>query len=289
MTEQRSTNTFKTEALRTGRFRLDGGGMFGIIPQALWSKWVERDEANRVGLQCNAMLLQDGERRILIESGYGEKWNEKDRSIFGMEDRTAVDALAEIGIEPDQITDVILTHLHFDHAGGITRWSDPKRGDDGGFEPTFPKARIIVQAREWEDALANRSTMTKTYLESHLKPIADRIVAVDGMSEILAGVTVRPVPGHTWGQQAIEWSDGKHEYVFPGDVCPTRAHVHPSASTAYDVEPWTNMNTKQAVLNRCREEGRLLVLGHDPDSPVVRCVGRPDGGRGHVLEPMESI
>jgi glyoxylase-like metal-dependent hydrolase (beta-lactamase superfamily II) len=289
MSESASTNTFKTRTLRTGRFRLDGGGMFGIIPQALWSKWVERDDANRVGLQCNAILLEDGDRRILIESGYGEKWNDKDRSIFVMEDRTAVDALAEHGLEPNEITDVILTHLHFDHAGGITRWADPRRGDDGGFKPTFPNARIIVQAREWEDALANRSTMTRTYLESHLKPIADQVVTVDGLCEVLPGVTVSPVPGHTWGQQAIEWSDGAHQFLFPGDVCPTRAHVHPSASTAYDVEPWTNMNTKQAVLDRCRDEGRLLVLGHDPGPAIVRCVEAPTGRRGHVLETVDSI
>jgi len=289
MIERGSTNAFKTEVLHTGRFKLDGGGMFGIIPQALWSKWVERDEANRVGLECNAMLLQDDERCVLIEAGFGEKWNEKDRGIFAMETRTAVDALAERGIEPEEITDVILTHLHFDHAGGITRWSDPGRGDEGGFEPTFPNARIIVQAREWEDALSNRSTMTRTYLESHLKPIADRIVTIDGASEVLPGITVSPVPGHTWGQQSVEWSDDTHMFTFPGDVCPTRAHVHPSASTAYDVEPWTNMNTKQAVLNRCRDEERLLVLGHDPEAAIVRCIGRPDGRPGHVLETVDSI
>jgi glyoxylase-like metal-dependent hydrolase (beta-lactamase superfamily II) len=283
-----SAHAFQTDTLRTGSFSLDGGGMFGIIPQALWSNWVERDEANRVALQCNAILLQDGDRRILIEAGYGEKWNRKDRGIFVMENRTAVDALSEHGIEPDQITDVILTHLHFDHAGGITRWTDPTRGDEGGFEPTFPNARIIVQAREWEDALANRSTMTRTYLESHLRPIADRIVTVDGASEVLPGVTVHPVPGHTWGQQAIEWTDGTNDFIFPGDVCPTRAHVHPSASTAYDVEPWTNMNTKKAVLDRCREEGRLLVLGHDPGPAIVRCTADPEGRRGHVLESVES-
>ena len=289
MSERAHTNVFKTDVLRTGRFRLDGGGMFGIIPQALWSKWVERDESNRVGLQCNAILLQDDDRRILIETGYGEKWNEKDRAIFGMEDRTAVDALAEHGLEPEEITDVILTHLHFDHAGGVTRWADPERGDEGGFEPTFPNARIVVQAREWEDALANRSTMTRTYLRSHLEPIADRIMTVDGTSEVLPGVTVRPVPGHTWGQQSIEWSDGTHDYLFPGDACPTRAHVHPSASTAYDVEPWTNMNTKKSILDRCRDEGRLLVLGHDPEAPVVRCVTPGEGRRGHALECVDSI
>ena len=104
----------------------------------------------------------------------------------------------------------------------------------------------------------------------------------------MPGIQVGPMPGHTWGQQSVSWADTDRRFIFPGDVCPTRAHVHPSASMAYDVEPWTNMNTKKAVLDRCREEGRLLVLGHDPGPAIVRCIADPGGRRGHVLESVES-
>ena len=273
-----STHQWNTRILQAGSFRLDGGSMFGIIPKAIWKTWSEPDEANRIDLQCNLVLLEDGTHRVLVECGYGEKWSDKDRRIFAMERRTAVDALAEAGIEPREITHVILTHLHFDHAGALTRWADPTKGDDGGFIPGFPEARVLVQKQEWEDARSNRSTMTRTYLASHLEPIADRVTLLEGDCEALPGIRVGPMPGHTWGQQSVSWEDGTRRYVFPGDVCPTRAHAHPSASMAYDVEPWTNMNNKVALLARCHEEGRSMVLGHDPDQALVDVVtvdGRP--------------
>ena len=272
-----SQNQWKTTILQAGGFALDGGGMFGIIPRALWSKWSAPDEANRIRLQCNLALLEDGERTVLVECGYGEKWSEKDRGIFDMERRTALDALAESGVDPADVTHVLLTHLHFDHAGGLTRRSKPDRGDEGGFEPSFPNARILVQRREWEDACANRSTMTRTYLRSHLDPIADRVDLLDGSGEVLPGLEVEPMPGHTWGQQSAWWRDVEDAYVFPGDVCPTRAHAHLSASMGYDVEPWTNMNSKRTLLRRCHDEGRRLVLGHDPDHAV--CTVREPGDR----------
>ena len=132
--------------------------MFGVIPKPLWSKWSSPDEDNRIRLDCNCALLDDGERKVLIETGYGEKWTSRDRSIFDMEQRTIVDALRETGVEVDQITHVILSHLHFDHAGALTRWLDPEKGDEGGFISGFPKARIIVQRQELDDAMSNRST-----------------------------------------------------------------------------------------------------------------------------------
>ena len=281
-----STTQWNTRILQAGSFRLDGGSMFGIIPQAIWRKWSEPDSENRIDLQCNLVLLENGEQRVLVECGYGEKWSEKDRRIFAMERRTAVDALAEVGIAPDEITHVILTHLHFDHAGALTRWSDPTAGDEGGHVSGFPNARILVQKQEWDDARSNRSTMTRTYLASHLQPIAEQITLLEGACEPLPGIQVGPMPGHTWGQQSVSWADTDRRFIFPGDVCPTRAHVHPSASMAYDVEPWTNMNSKISLLERCREEGRSMVLGHDPDQPLVDVTaveGRPNS---FTLEPV---
>lgn len=264
-----SHNQWKTKILRAGAFRLDGGSMFGLIPKGIWSQWTTPDDHNRIQLQCNLVLLNDGEHQVLVEVGYGEKWSPKDRSIFAMERRTAVDALHEVGVAPDSITHVILTHLHFDHAGALTRWQDPEAGDAGGFVATFPNARIMTQAQEWEDALANRSTMSRTYLKSHLEPIADRVEVLNGTGEPLPGIQVHPVPGHTWGQQAVSWSDRDRNYVFPGDLCPTRAHVHPAANMAYDVEPWTNMGEKSALLRSCVEQQRSIILDHDPETPLV--------------------
>ena len=283
-----SANQWKTRILQAGAFRLDGGSMFGIIPRAIWQKWSEPDQANRIDLQCNVVLLEDGEHRVLVECGYGEKWSEKDRSIFAMQDRTVIDALEEAEVSGEQITHVLLTHLHFDHAGALTRWSDAEAGDEGGFVPGFPNARILVQKTEWEDACSNRSTMTRTYLSSHLKPIADRVVTLEGECEPLPGIRVGPMPGHTWGQQAVSWSDTGRDYVFPGDVCPTRAHVHPSASMAYDVEPWTNMKHKVELLRTCHEQGRHLILGHEPHEPLVRVVEDEERRGAFALESVAA-
>jgi glyoxylase-like metal-dependent hydrolase (beta-lactamase superfamily II) len=267
-----SRNQWETLVLQGGAFRLDGGSMFGIIPKEIWSAWTVPDEHNRIGLNCNLALLRDGESVVLVEAGYGDKFSEKERAIFAMTERTPVDALREAGIEPEEITHVILSHLHFDHAGALSRWADPNKGNEGGFVPTFPNATIVSQRQEWEDANANRSTMTKSYLKSHLDPVADSVLLADGEGEPLPGIKVECMPGHTWGQQAVLWSDTDREYVFPGDVCPTAAHVHPSANMGFDVEPWTNMNRKAELLAACARSGRSILLAHEPGNPLVDVV-----------------
>ena len=153
--------------------------MFGVVPRVMWSRLSPPDESNRIGLQTNCLFLKSGDQAVLIETGCGDKWSEKMRSIFAIEERTVVDALAEHGVSPSDIGDVVVTHLHFDHAGGLTR----QDGDDA--VPVFGSASVHVQGREWEDAIANRSTMTGTYLRTHLDPIADRVILLDGECNIL--------------------------------------------------------------------------------------------------------
>lgn len=260
--------------LRAGCFRLDGGGMFGVVPRVLWSKLVTPDERHRIPVQTNCLLLRDGRHTVLVEAGYGDKWSDKERDIWDLERRTVVDALAEVGVEPAAVTHVVVTHLHFDHAGGLTHLDD-----EGGLHPTFPQAEIVVQRQEWEDALANRSTMTRTYLRSHLDPIAERVRCVEGEVEVLPGLTVWPMPGHTWGQQAIRFDDGEGTVCFPGDVLPTAHHVGSAFSMGYDMLPHENMLRKTALLARAEAEAWRLVLDHEPQQPV-RCVSRDPADPG---------
>lgn len=254
--------------------------MFGVVPKAIWSRLVEPDEKNRIPLQTNCLLLEDGERRVLIECGYGEKWSDKDRAIFSLEQRTIVDALAEIEIDPADLTHVIVSHLHFDHAGALTRLNQSNEP-----VPTFPNASIFVQRTEWNDALANKSTMTKTYLRSHLDPIDKQIELVDREAEILPGIRVMPMPGHTWGQQAILFEDAHGPVCFPGDVMPTVNHAGLAFSMGYDMEPYTNMRSKQHLLDRAALEGWRLVLDHEPGNPVVT-VSRDD--ERYSLTPVDA-
>ena len=263
--------------------------MFGVIPRSIWSKWSVPDDNNRIRLDCNCALLRDGDHTVLIEAGYGAKWSEKERSIYAMEDRTVLDALREVGVAAEDVTHVLLSHLHFDHSGALTEWSDPDGGDESGFTASFPRAELIVQKRELEDALANRSTMSRTYLRSHLDPVLDRFRTVGGVGEPLPGIEVRPVPGHTWGQQSIHWSDLERRYVFPGDLCPTMLHAHPSANMAYDVEPWTNMLQKQSFLRSCIDEDSVVLLDHDPDNPLATVVESEDRGGRFELQPASGV
>ncbi|MBL1218304.1 MAG: MBL fold metallo-hydrolase [Planctomycetes bacterium] len=272
-----ATTQWDWKIIRAGEFRLDGGSMFGIIPKALWSRWAGADEANRVRLQTNCLLLEDGAGHlVLIETGYGNKFDAKNRSIFALEDRWIGPALAEVGIDCASITDVVLTHLHFDHAGGLTHLM----ADSSEAVPTFPNATIHCQRREWEDALANRSTMSKTYLRDHLDPVTDQMKFIEGEGEPVPGIVVMPAPGHTWGQQAVMFQDAQGQVVFAGDVMPTANHVGLPANMGYDMEPYTNMCTKRDLLARAAAEGWRLVLDHEPGSAVVRveCVDGVQGG-----------
>ncbi len=250
--------------LQAGTLRLDGGGMFGVVPRAIWSQLTLPDDANRIGLQTNCLLLRSDDRIVLVETGCGDKWSAKTRTIFAIENRTIIDALGGQEVPPSDITDVMVTHLHFDHAGGLTRVD----GDD--VVPVFENAAVHVQGREWEDALANRSTMTGTYLRTHLDPIADRVSLLDGEQVILPGVRSWPMPGHTWGQQAVLIDTADGVVCFPGDVCPTRHHVGAPYSMGYDMLPYQNMLSKRLLLERSVAESWTLVLDHDPDHAVFR-------------------
>lgn len=293
---------YRWKLLRAGGFKLDAGSMFGLIPRVVWSKSVPTDEQGRMDVHHNCVLIEratdvppgvDAPRLILLECGTGNKLDAKMASVFALEPRWVYDALHEIDCDPKDIERVLVTHLHFDHAGGLTRM--PLAGEAGGAHnavPSFPNATVHVQAREWADALANRSVMTRTYYKDHLEPIADRVITVDSqrpfiagtivdrdadpalpldlrMSEVAPGVHVFAVPGHTWGQQAMCFRDPSgRTIVFTPDVMPTAAHLGAAYSLAYDVEPYTSMVSKRWLLSEAALRRWTLVLDHEPGNPV---------------------
>ena len=255
----------RVEPLCTGSFRLDGGGMFGLIPKTMWSQWITPDGENRIALATRSLLVESRDGLVLVEAGCGDKWSDRERAMYALERRTAVDALAELGVDPRDIAHVVLTHLHFDHAGGLTR-----PGPGGEPEPVLPNARIHVQRGEWEDALANRSTMTRTYLRTHLDPVAERVTLHDGAAEPVPGLRLIHAPGHTWHHQAVLWHDAHGTVCFPGDVMPTIHHAHPASSLGYDMLPHDTMLTKRKLLERADAGGWRLVLDHEPGECVIR-------------------
>lgn len=296
--------TWNWRLLRCGAFRLDGGSMFGVVPRVVWSRLVQPDDRNRIPLQTNALLLERDGNIVVIELGIGDKFGPKERDIYAMEDRSVLRALDDAGCDPASVNAVILSHLHFDHAGGLTRL--PRNGE--GSEPVlaFPNARIVSQRQEWDDAMANRSTMHKTYLPSHLTPgVRERLALVDsptpdpergaGLSFApvpvagLEGIEVGRVPGHTWGQQAVRFTDPKgRTVVFTPDVMPTVNHVGAAYSMAYDVEAYVSMKMRSRLLNAAADHDWLLALDHEPGPPVVRV--RRDAAKPGVftLEPDDD-
>ncbi|MFO0831262.1 MAG: MBL fold metallo-hydrolase [Phycisphaerales bacterium] len=326
------TTRYRWRLLRAGEFRLDAGSMLGLIPRSVWSRTLEVDDKNRMRVHHNCLLLErDGAARagepkhVLIETGTGDKLDEKSRELFALSDRTVLTALHEADCSPGDIGVVVVSHLHFDHAGGLTRlaragetpdWHGPASGmagsrPDHGVKFAFPQARLIVQRREWEDALANRSVMTRTYFSDHLRPYAmdgasmeasrERVVLVDSpwpftagttpdraqfplltleqrCQEPVPGIRVFRAPGHTWGQQAVQFTDtAGRTVVFTPDVMPTASHLGAAYSLAYDVEPYTSMVTKHWFLSHAADLRWTLVLDHEPDNPV-RTVSR--NGKG---------
>jgi glyoxylase-like metal-dependent hydrolase (beta-lactamase superfamily II) len=299
--------------------------MFGLIPRVVWSRSVAVDDRNRMQVQHNCLLLEaaGSGARVLIETGTGDKLDEKSRDIFDLERRSILDALAERGVAPETISAVLVSHLHFDHAGGLTRlcregeapdWTGPASGmagprPDHGVKRTFPNAKVIAQSREWADAQANRSVMTRTYFKDHLEPIVPQLHLVDSArpfvtgstpgrdempmlplearcSEPVPGVRVFLVPGHTWGQQAMMFKDREgRTVVFTPDVLPTLAHAGAAYSLGYDVEPYTSSVTRHWLLAEAAARDWVLVLDHEPGNPVVRV--RENGKGWFDLVPQE--
>ncbi len=315
---------YSWQLLRAGPILLDGGGMFGCVPRVIWSKVLSPDPLNRIALAHNAILLTSDDpqspTRIVIETGSGDKFGPKMRKIFGLTDQTINTALQDVGVAPEQINHVLVTHLHFDHAGGLTRtaragetpdWvrSDANSDDAPAVKLTFPRARVIVQRREWEDARLNRSVMTRTYLPENLEPLRDHLRLIDSPApfaeghipnkdewpisswreretEVLPGVFVFLVPGHTWGQQAIRFVEpGGRSVVFVPDVMPTLHHVGQAYSLAYDVEPYASSVTRRWCLETATAENWRLVLAHEPGNPC--CRARANGKGWYDLVPEE--
>jgi glyoxylase-like metal-dependent hydrolase (beta-lactamase superfamily II) len=312
---------YRWRLLNAGPFLLDGGSMFGLIPKTVWTRTLTPDDQNRITITHNCLLLEgetpDPElgrpRRILIESGTGDKLDAKMRKIFGLTERTIESAVVEAGVDPAEIDAAVVTHLHFDHAGGLTRrcrggetpdWTagpGEASGDCAGVKVTFPNARVWSQAREWRDAIENRSVMTRTYYKDHLLPIEPKLRLVESMppfapgyvprrdelprvpaeyrrTETEPGIWVMLTPGHTWGQQAIGFTDVEgREVVFTPDVMPTAWHLGQAYSLGYDVEPYTSMVSRRWYLDAAARLGWTLVLDHDPVAPVVRVSANQKG------------
>jgi glyoxylase-like metal-dependent hydrolase (beta-lactamase superfamily II) len=258
--------TFRT--FSDGFFKLDGGATFGIVPKPMWEKRLPADGLNRVRVALRCLLAEGHGRRVLVDTGIGDRWDARQREIYGME-RRAGQLLADLdaaGVPRDSITDVVLTHLHFDHAGG----SCLDMAD--GMTPAFPEARWWVQRQHWDWAHnpSERDRGSFRPDDFDALAVAGRLELVDGHAEILPGVRVTPLGGHTPGMQAPEFHTSAGVLVFLADLIPSTAHIHLPWVSGFDLNPLLALSEKRQLLSRAAEDDYLLVLQHDPEHEACR-------------------
>lgn len=234
--------------------------MLGVLPRSMWGNFVQTDERHRKQLALNLLLIRQADRIIVVDTGLGNRLTDKQRDIYRPSSFLLPASLAEFGIRDSDVTDVILTHLHFDHAGGIvTGFGDLDR-------LTFPKARHWIQKTEWEIAKDPDGLNKAAYsFEQQLSLLAEshRLELIDGKAEIAPGVTLTKTGGHTTGSQIVEIDSSEGFFVYPADIVPTMFHTTPSVTSAYDVCRKDTYKAKQYIYTLLKEKDGILLLNHD--------------------------
>ncbi len=269
-----------------GTFRLDGGAMFGTVPKVVWNKIYPADEENMILMATNCLLIRgevDGVKHVvLVDNGNGDKESDDFMVRFKFQGRGVLDAeLAKHGVKPEDITMQILTHLHFDHAGGSTRFDGA-----GQVVPSFPNARYLVQKKDLEDAKHPHLRVKASYLAKNWEPLeaAGLLETVEGNVEILPGISVRMVPGHIAGLQAVVIESGARKLMYIADLIPTARHIQPAWAMGYDLDVVTCVNERQQLLFEVTGTDTVLVFEHDPEIPSGT-VSQDSKGR-YVVTPV---
>ncbi len=254
---------YEISVIETGYVSLDGGAMFGVVPKPLWSKSNPADDLNRIILAMRLLLIKSADRIILVDAGVGNKMNEKLSKIYNVDHTkyNLLNSLSEKKIKPEDITDVIVTHLHFDHIGGAT-YLDNKND----LQLTFPNAEHHVQKKHWEWAINPSEKDGASFMHDNYIPIREhgKLNLIDGQGELFPGIEMVVLNGHTPGMQAPKISDGKNTLLYCADLFPTAAHIPLPYIMGYDVEPMTTLAEKKKLLPQAVEENWTLLFEHDP-------------------------
>jgi glyoxylase-like metal-dependent hydrolase (beta-lactamase superfamily II) len=257
---------YDVKLLHAGLFRLDGGAMFGVVPRVLWERKKSADEQNRIQMGNNLMLIKGEGRVILVDTGLGDKYDKKFTKIYAVEDEehNLHKSLQNEGLTAESITDVILTHLHFDHAGGATY-----RDNNGEIKPAFPNARYYLEKRQYDWGMNPSEKDRASFFQENYVPLKenDQLVLVEGRKELFPGIETIPINGHTVGQQMVLIKGGKHTVLFAADLIPTSAHVPIPWVMAYDLYPMKTIAEKKEYLQQAAAENWLVVFEHDPEIP----------------------
>lgn len=264
-----SIGPFELYSVETGRFRLDGGAMFGVVPKTLWSRYIDVDDKNRILMAMRCLLVKSNNtgKTYLIDNGTGTKFSEKFKNIYQIdhEHSNLLDSLDQLGFGPEDISDIIFSHLHFDHCGGTTYYD----GDE--LKHRFPNATYHVTKKQLETAVNPNAREKASFLSDNIEPIKnwDKLNVVDEFHKYEEGIDALPVSGHTLGQQLPRISDGDTTVVFMADLIPTHLHLPLPWVMGYDMYPVKTLDEKKQYLSRAVNEGWYLFLEHDAEQEMV--------------------
>lgn len=256
----------KLYSIETGRFRLDGGAMFGVVPKTLWQRTNPADGQNRIDMAMRCLLIEDENRLVLVDNGLGHKYNDKFAGLYGVdhEHSTLDRSLHALGFSKNDITDVILTHLHFDHCGGSTEWHTGK----DRFVVVFENAQFWVQEPHLQWALNPNPREKASFFTDNIQPLMEsgQLNLLNGESELFPGVALKIVNGHTEAQQLplISYKDKK--ILFAADLFPTYGHLPLPYVMGYDVRPLQTLKEREDFLPWCEQEGIVLFYEHDAEN-----------------------
>jgi glyoxylase-like metal-dependent hydrolase (beta-lactamase superfamily II) len=268
---------YQVASLLSGHLALDGGAMFGVVPRPLWSRQIAPDDRHRVRLaaRCLVAVDRDARRVILVDAGLGSKWDAVGADRYGVEEAPGglEAALGRLGLAREDVTDVLVTHLHFDHAGGLTR-----RGAGGALELAFPRAVHHLQRRNWLWAHAPSERDRASYLPEDFELLghSSQLHLVEGEAELFPDVELIVSEGHTAGMQLPRFRGGGTHLTFCGDLIPTAAHLRPAWGMAYDLRPLTTIEEKKVLLAEALEDDGVLAFEHDPAIAACR-LGEEEG------------
>ena len=260
---------WKVYALEAGFFSLDGGAMMGSVPKVLWEKTNPPDSKNRIELALRCLLVDDGENVVLIESGIGTKNSDKFIKMFDirMGEYSLSNELSKYGYSHENITHMVLTHLHFDHAGGAVLYDE-----NNNLVPAFPNAKYYISEKNWDAGLNPSPRDRASYIKENYILLKEygQLELVPENSNIIDGIDTYTVNGHTYGQQLIKISDNNDTLVFCSDLIPLESHLKLPWIMGYDLNAALTLKEKKEFLDLASKNNWLLFFYHDPKTIAVR-------------------